>query len=339
MNTTDLLKRCRQAAFLEDTATDYTDSVILGQMYDQMLQLYERAVVKSRQGYWFQAQKIPVTAGLATYPIPARAVMNTMERVQIAYDSTLDFADLNRVDEGQAPNYELGVGQTGQPARYTTRGRNIVLLPLPDSSVYTLRVEFYCRPSRLVPAQSASTNGLITAVNNVSKTVTVSADTSSYDSAGSQTSMAAGTWSIDIISGNGTPAGLLNLSTDTTDGNWHDFVITSASATASSHVWTFTDSTIDLSAVQVGDYIRAANQSEWPQISSDFHRTVADATADKILIERRMSNPDLTQRLADDLSRFLDLLQPRALNTPAAVVVAPVSMYRGLRRAWPVKYP
>lgn len=338
MNTTDLIKRVRQAAFLEDTAVDYTDSVILGQMYDQMLQLYERAVVKSRQGYWFQSTKIAVTQGLATYAVPPRAIMNTLERVQIAYDNTLDFVDLPRVDETQAINYELGTGQTGQPARYVLRGRNIVLLPLPDSNVYTLRLEFYCRPSRLVPAQGNSAAGFITAVNNVAKTVTVSVGTVSFDSSGTPTSMAAGTWLIDVLSGNGNIAGN-SLVTDTTDGGWHDFILTSQSATVSSSVWTFNDSTVDLSGVSVGDFVRASNQSEWPQLASDFHRTVADAAADKILIERRMSNPDLTQRLGDDLARFLDLLQPRALNTPAAVVVAPVSMYRGLRRAWPVKYP
>lgn len=339
MNTTDLIKRCRQAAFLEDTAVDYTDSVILGQMYDQMLQLYERAVVKSRQGYWFQTQKIATTQGLATYAIPPRAIMNGLERVQIAFDAQLDFVDLERVDEGLAPNYELGTGQTGQPARYTTRGRNIVLLPTPDGGTYTLRFEFYCRPSRLVPPQASSIGGLISAVNNTSKTVTVFANPTSCDSLGATTAMSSGTWSIDIISGNGSVSGINNLGSDISDGNWHDFVLTSQNAAVSGTTWTFSDSTVDLSSVQAGDYLRAANQTEWPQISSDFHRTVADASAMKILAERRMSNPDIAQLLADDLARFLDLLQPRALNTPAQVIVAPVSMYRGLRRAWPVKYP
>lgn len=334
MNTTDLLKRCRQAAFLEDTAVDYTDSVLLGQMYDQMLQLYERAVVKSRQGYWLQTSKTSVTQGVASYQIPPRAIMNALERVQIAYDSTLDFVDLMRVDEAQAINYELGTGQTGQPVRYVMRGRNIVLLPMPDSNVYTLRFEFYGRPNRLVPAQATRTDGLVSAVNNAAHTVTVTTGTVSYDASGASTAMNSGSWALDILGGGG-----FTVNPDVQDGGWHDFVVLQQTATVSGTTWTFSDPTVDLSNVQQGDFVRASQQCEWPQISSDFHRTVADATADKILIERRMTNPDLTQRLGDDLARFLDLLQPRALNSPAAVVVAPVSLYRGLRRAWPVKYP
>jgi hypothetical protein len=51
-----------------------------------------------------------------------------------------------------------------------------------------------------------------------------------------------------------------------------------------------------------------------------------------------MTNPDLQQTMSDDLERFRDLLQPRALNT-ATVIASPSSMYRGVRRMWPVKYP
>lgn len=337
MNTTDLIKRVRQAAYLEDTAADYTDLVILGQMYDQMLQLYERAVVKSRQGYWFQSQKVPVVAGQSAYPIPPRAIMNTVERIQIAYDSTLDFVDLLRVDETFAINYELGQGQLDRPARYIMRGRNIELLPAPDNGTYTLRFEFYCRPSRLTAPQGNVVAGQVTAINNVTKTITVAFGATSTDTSGSSSPMTTGTWMIDVVAGGTSTASAYAV--DAIDNGWHDFVLTNQLATVSSNVWTFADSTIDLSKVQIGDFVRAANQIEWPQLSSDFHRTIADATANKILIERRMTNPDLQQAMADDIERFRDLLQPRALNSAAAILVSPASMYRGVRRMWPAKYP
>lgn len=321
MNQTQLLARCRLSAFLEDTATDWTDSILLQEMYDQLMALYERGITKSRQGYWKKTTIQLITQGVSQYRVPNRACTGGLERIQIAYDSTLDWQDLLEVTEDQAWVYELGTGRTDRVARFVMRGDQITLLPAPDGGNYALRLHYYLRPSRIVAAQSAATNGLITAVNTSARTITVSTVPNSIDTAGTQTAITSGSTPIDVVS----PYG------------WHEVQLVSETQTLSGTTFTCTG-TGDMSTIKVGDYVRAEDQTDWPAVPDDFHRSVADAAALKILGIRRLSNPDVEQDLSRALSLFGDMLKPR-VQASAQAIVAPISMYRGTRRGWPVKYP
>jgi hypothetical protein len=88
-----------------------------------------------------------------------------------------------------------------------------------------------------------------------------------------------------------------------------------------------------------GDYVRFADQTDWPALPQEFHRTLADSTACKILNARSMFDKEaMLQKSVDrDLARFGLTLNPR-VQTSGKVLVAP-NMYRGSRRGVVVKYP
>lgn len=324
MNTTQILQRVRESAFLEDNAIDWTDTAILRVLNDTLKQRFGRGIVAARQGYWLKNEIRLITAGTDAYRIPQRAVAGSLHRVQIAYDSGLQFIDLQEIDEKQAQNYEGPTTQTGTVTRFVMRGDDIVLMPAPDSTNYALRIFYYLRASRVIPTQAAATTGQITGVNPAARTITLASNASiilNYAEDGTSSALASGN-RIDVI---------------TTTG-WHDVKLISEPVTFSTNVLTCTG-TGDMSTIAVGDYVRYEDESEYPQLPDDFHRCLADLTAQKILTVRRMVNPDLVSLIETDLASFGDLLKPR-VQTSGKVICAPTNIYRGSRRGfWPVKYP
>lgn len=339
MNTTDLLARTRMSAFIDDTNTDFTDSWILRELYDQLTQLYERAVVTSKQGYWKKKFFQLLTAGVSQYRIPRRCVAGGLHRVQIAYDSSQNWQDLDEVDEMQAQSYELGVGQTGQVQRWVMRGDTITLLPTPDGTNYALRIFYYVKPSRLIPPQLSATAGSVLTVVPSTRVVTLGNPLASIDANGVSTAITSGFWTFDCIEAAGGNANDLRASDD--GGNWHELCLVEeqAAVTDSGLTLTFLNTAIDLSTIKVGDAVRARTQTDWPCIPDDYHRTLCDAAAVKILKLRSLDQKAavLQESLSADVGRIADLLLPR-VQSSAKAIVAP-RLYRGLRRNWPVRYP
>jgi len=307
----------RESAFIEDTAADWTDSVILAEVYDQLTQVFGRGITKARQGYWLKQQTVLVTQGTAKYRVPNRCSLGGFERIEIAYDNTLAWVDLLEVDEKQALNYELQSGQQGTSVRFVMRGDQINLLPLPNGAVYALRLNYYLRPPRVIPSQAG---GVVTAVNATARTITVNSVPNTITTAGVATAIASGSVAIDVIS----PFG------------WHEVQLVSETQTLAGSVFTCTG-TGDMSTIKVGDVVRAEDQSDWPAIPDEYHRSVADCVALKICAIRRTPNPDVQADLDRALALFGDELKPR-VQASAKAIVAP-QLYRGARRGWLVKYP
>jgi len=323
VNQTELITRARIAAYLETANVDFTDAVILQELNDQMSQLYEATITKSRQGYWLKQLLVPIVAGQDRYRMPYRSCIGGLERLEIAYDSTLDWQPLDLVDEKLAINYELQTGQRGQVVRYCMRGDQINLLPDPDGSSFALRLNYYIRPGRIVAAQSTPTTaGVITSINLGARTVTMAAVPQSVDTTGVLSTIFTGAL-IDIIA----PTG------------WHELQVVSEPISVSGTTYTLTG-TSDMSTVQVGDVVRIAEQTDWPALPDDFHRSIADAAAISILRTRGMSDRsgELRTKLGETLASFADMMSPR-VQASAPIIVAP-NMYRGQRRGGMlVKYP
>jgi hypothetical protein len=93
--------------------------------------------------------------------------------------------------------------------------------------------------------------------------------------------------------------------------------------------------TADLSRVRVGDYVRAEDQSDWPMLPPEFHRTLADAASTVILVD--MGTPDKAALLADkvrnDVDRMKELLEPRVRNLAKPIIprFGPIRAYRSRR--------
>jgi hypothetical protein len=181
---------------------------------------------------------------------------------------------------------------------YTFQGDQIVFNAPPDAGL-TLRVHYYLRPSALYALQLNV--GRVTEVHDTTKEVVVTSLPLNL-----VTGLAIATADkVDIIHPNG----------------WHEACVVDEPSTIAGTTLTF-GPTVDLSMVEVGDYVRAAGQTDWPALPEDFHRTLVDAAAMSILV----SKGDLAKaqvyaaKVGADLERFTDLLQPRVKDHPPATI-------------------
>jgi len=318
--TTDLLVRVRMSAFIPDAAQapDYTDAWILNELNDMQPQLYERTIVNSKQGYWRKSFNVTTVAGSAFITVPPRACAGGLAKVDIALDSTLSWIPMREVNEDDIRLYESNV--TGQPMVFIMRGDAVQLVPTPSANTWTIRVTYYSRPSTLVAPQVSLSSGLIS--NIVGTTLTVGALPQNANGGS------------NIANG--------NLADIVRPTGWHELQVIGALVT---NVTGSTSITLaagtDMSTVAVGDYVRFAEQSEWPNLPDDYVRSLCDSVAAKILVQLNLTDKStaLQAELAADLTRFQDLLSPRVKNTGGTDVVAPFNMYRGNSRTRVVKYP
>jgi len=207
-------------------------------------------------------------------------------------------------------------------ALYEIRGDQIVFETAPAGGS-TLRVTYYVRPSLLTQEQ---TTGLITAKDTSALTVTVNnlpvnRVTTSTIATGDR---------LDIVHKNG----------------WHELAVVNKTCTISGTTITFPAGT-DLTDVEVGtvdgDYVRAADQTDWPAIQDDYHRCLADLTAAKILRSRGMREKSDalmaeaygTEKDPGPLRLFADLVEPRVKDS-RQVCVPTVGVLRGTGRRWPL---
>jgi hypothetical protein len=316
VNVTQLIKRVRRSAFVEDTAVDWTDVNIVEELNDTMTQLYSRAVVNGDQGHWQLTEYTPLVAGQRSYRMPARSVMGTVIRSQITTTNDVDWYPLEEMGESDAARYEYDTYDSQY--RKIIRGENIYLLPPVQSSGYVMRTHYAIRPSRMcMPQATPTTAGVITVINPTTRALTVAVSLQSIAEDGTNGgNILTGTRQIDIIR----------------VGGWHKVQWT-GNATFSGSGTTITlavdasglDEANDLSDIAIGDVVRVADQTDWPALPADYHRSLADATATKILTARGMheASAALAQtHVSPDLQRFGDLVRLRD-ESSAYVFVAP----------------
>ena len=310
MNSDDLIVACRRSAFIGDATafTDYTDQIVLNELNDKLQTAFEDIVVKARSGYWLHDFIYTTVANDARYRIPPRAVVGGLEKVDISSSAgSTVFYKLDEIPAAISQDYRVTVA--GNPYVFTTQGDIVELIPTPNAGM-TLRLAYYIRPSRLVTQQSSTQNGgtirgLITAINTSTRVVTV--NVIPFDQSLSvPAAITSGQQLIDIVHPDG----------------WHELSLVGATQTFSGLNITVggTDSLAD---VQVGDYVRVAEQTDWPCLPDDFHRCLADTAAVKILLEQSLADKSalLADNVGNDLLRFKSLLVPRVKAEPKIIGV------------------
>lgn len=301
MHTDELIAAVRASGQLPSADPTFNDARVLQELTDMQLQLFERLLVNTREGHLLQ-QKIQATvAGTSIYRLPHRAITQGAESVELAASGR--YRQLTKVGARDASAWE---GTTGEPGAFAVRGDSVQLFPTPDS-VYSLRVHYYLRPSRLVPQQLADPSterGRILAIDLVARTLTVNAvpfDQTIEPPEAIET----GHQLIDVIRPDG----------------GHSLVLVDAPQSVDdSDTFTLPVGT-DISQVRVGDYVRAAQQSDWPQLPPEFHRTLADATAAAICLAKGMTAKaqSIAGKVSADVERYTDLLTPRVKDQPKII--------------------
>lgn len=326
MRSDELITEVRMRAFIPDAHSDYTSARILQEINAVLPTLFSQMIVDARAGFYLDQVVGTTAAGQSYYRIPGRAVVSGLEKVEIANTSG-EMRPLTEVTPYDAGLLEgpYNAPTRGFPTRYLIEGDQVRLFPCPDAT-YALRMRYYRRPNRLVSQQSSTLNGgtirgNVTAVNPSARTVTVGVVPFDQEAvAGGVLTPAAITSAnqrIDIIHGDG----------------WHELALTNATQTLAGSVFTI-GGTSDMSKIEVGDWVRAAEQSDWPQLPDDFHATLVDSTA--IMILNSMDMPDkasaLAQKMGSDLQRFRALLTPRVKDSPR--IIRPTYSRLHGRRSW-----
>lgn len=310
MNTTDLITAVRESATIGTAAQyqDYDDARMLRELNDKLCTVFEDLVTKSRSGYWLHTKLQNTVAGRAKYRIPPRAVVGGLESIEIATTSGGALYEIPEIPASDIGFYEGQPGRTGQPVCYAVVGDQVTLVPAPASAI-SFKMYYYARPSKLVTQQSTTlgggtVRGQVTSITNIAlRQVTVNAIP--FDmSLAVPAAMTSGSQSIDIVHSDG----------------WHELSVIDNTQTFAGNVITI-GGTDDLSEIELGDFVRVADQTDWPCLPDDFHRCLADAAAVKILIELHLGEKSemLAANNGNDLTRFRSLLYPRVKAAPKQV--------------------
>jgi hypothetical protein len=276
----------------------------------------------------FTAARLNIEATDALHNIVERAVVNArggywLKRETVTTDGVRKrYRFPYRAIAGMAEAVRLGTGAQNDSAIPSHRiFGDVVEFETAPSANQVLTWEYYLRPSRLVPIQ---TNGRITAIDTTAADPNVTVNVIPLRQLGS-----------------GAPANLATLGrADIVKPNgWHEVCLVNSIVIIVGSVIHFAPNT-DLTDVEIGDFVRSADETDWPCLPDDFHRTLADVTAVSVLTSKKLSPAAqaLATKAGPSLERLQDLLTPRVKDEPP-VVMASYSMLRRGRGAGSRSFP
>lgn len=315
MRSDDLVDRVRKAADIGSVAAwpDFPDTRILQELTERHLSLMSDEEIRARAGYGVQKLTLTTVAGTQVYPVPPRAIAGAFEKLEIQLPGQTKWTPLERVDVSGSEEYDFGPAQTGTPERYSVQDGFVELYKSPNAAL-PLRFTYYIRPSQIVASQSptdageGTDRGRITGINVGARTVTV--NVIPFDMLRvAPGAILTGTL-IDIVQ----PRGTYSLAMYS--------VMQSLSGT------TFTLAGTDsMARVQLGDYVRAADQTDWPMgLPAEFHRMVANRAA--MEIARDIGVEEKVQMLGSvaqaDLERFRSTRNPQVKSQPKVIPLQPM---------------
>jgi hypothetical protein len=322
MRSDEALAMVRLNSTTEDTHPDYSDSVLLRMLKDALWQTFEDPIVVKRAGYWLSPFDQTVVSGQAKYRVTERACVGGLEMVELGSGTPPRFLRIPEVSQAASDDYELASGSLGYPRKFVMRGDQVVLLPTPDATALTVRQWYYRRPSRLVQQQSSTMNGgvirgTVTAVSVGARTIQVDVVPQDMERvvAGvvTPTAITSGSNRIDVVH----PYG------------WFDLALVGATQTLAATTFTV-GGTDDMSEIRVGDFVRAAEQTDWPALPEDFHECLCGVTAVKVMGQRNILDKaaGFASSTSADLARLINILQPR-VKSESLVMCAPLPGIRG----------
>ena len=122
-------------------------------------------ILSVREKYYETYQDTVVIANQSVYPVPLRAIGGILSAVQYIYNKNI--IPIEPLDPVGVTTTVLGL----TPRGYYFENGNIVMFPGPSQAVYTIRMRYFQRPSKL---EQIANCAQITAFDPVAMTVTVS---------------------------------------------------------------------------------------------------------------------------------------------------------------------
>ena len=146
----------------------FADSELLDLAYDYMLSELVPMVITKREEFYGRSHDDSMVAGTAAYPMFPRALGGNLRAVTFPHinDDGIDRPERVTIDD-------IRVALNGTPDRVYPEGGNIILYPTPDSGAAAsllLRQHYFIRPSKFVQVSEC---GRITAIDPLTRTVTL----------------------------------------------------------------------------------------------------------------------------------------------------------------------
>lgn len=285
MDTTALIAWVREQATISGESTEYDSTKILQLLNQARIEIFEPVIAACRAGYWTHTLTRTLGANNPVVRLPPRAAAFLHADIRL---NGGNWCPLQEALESEQQDWERD--RSGTPRAYIIRGTTMHLLSAPTTGQYDLRVKVIVRPSVLYATQ---TNGFVTNIDLTTNTLTVNG--LPVDKSTNVT--ISGTLNVDVIE----PIDNYELS------------LFHAPATVLDSTHVQVSSSYSLLKVQIGDYLRVANQSEWPQLPEPFHSALASAAAIPPCVQRDLYDrvTDLRQDVSSAATRLAQHLMPR----------------------------
>lgn len=234
-----------QATYLSANFLDFANSELQIKIVPDLISI--------REDFFLKKKVVSITASNSRYPIPERAVGNSIKDL-FYLDSSGSKYPIPRINiHDTSSNNASG----SSPSNFYLYGDQIVLEPRPSSSSGSIEIWYYERPNQLVLTAAVAK---ITAVNTSGSNQVFTVDT---DLTGSITN---GTTKLDILSGK---SPFLTWAIDCVAQSSSSTTITVTTASVAAE-----DGTTVLP--QVNDYVCLAQQANIPMIPQELHPLLAE---------------------------------------------------------------
>lgn len=294
--TEDLLTDIKSRSFAPISQTTFTDSDLLDIANRQLAEHIVPQIMQVREDFFQKTKSTTITSGLARYQLADDAIGNAVKGLYMQ-DSAGNRTPLARTDSSKGYMYS---NQQGVPAKYYFEGDEVVLLPTPTVSGYSLYQEYFGRPNDLVLTTDCAK---ITSISSVGGTTTFTVDTDL------SASLSIGV-DVDFLS---SKSPFLLWSSDV--------AITAISATTIAVATTDVQNEVSVTEPQVNDYICPAGYANIAMIPKEWHGVLAQSVAVRLIrslgdVKRFEVEFGILREMVQDAKL---LIQSRAISQPSFI--------------------
>lgn len=299
--TEDLLSSIKLRAMVPISQATFQDPD-LTLLANEELQLKLVAdIMRERENFFLTSQLVSITAGVDTYTMPSRAIGNALKMVSFVdtqgRESKLTLVDVDRRADFTS---SMSTASGSPPTGFWIEGDQVVILPKPNVTGGSLKIDFYARPNKLVATSAcAKITGSSTAAGLT--TFNVDTDLTATLLVGSN---------IDIIS-MASPFLLWGVKVPIT-------AITSTTIQVSSANVSDQAGNVE---PQLGDYISLTGTANIAQVPQEFHPVLAQMVANRLLWglgDQNKLNSGIAT-LKEDRENAIALIKNRVEATPVHV--------------------
>jgi len=289
----DLVRRRAAVPDVESAGSAGAD--ILAYLNEELYSKIMPHLMRAREDYFVQAERVPLVSNQSAYRLPKRAAGQKLRSlVYTSSDgarSTVDFISRREAELFSADTSDI-------PMAFFIEGNHVVLRPdLSSANGAFLEMSYFFRPGEL----ALIANGRrITAVNLGTKTVTVASLVSGW------------------IAGS-----LLDIHSENSGSEIHAWDLTVASTTATTVTFNeaINGSVYGTRPVEVGDYLVSQEQAVIPALPRELHVALAQAAVCRLaeaggdIESLRAHGSELTRELRD----AMELITPRVDSKPKKI--------------------